>query len=312
MKKTAIIQTILFLLFAALRISDCSASNGNTGTSSAQFLKLGLGGRALAMGGAFVGLADDVTAIFWNPAGLASLDHPELCYMHRSVFQDVSFEYAAYAQTVGGIGIMGGSIACLHMDPLTGRDESGELTSGFTSNDIAVAVGCALETQSNILLGASIKYVDERIEAYDAHALAFDIGWLYRTPLGKLQLGGTIQNLGQDIKFVSESYELPRLLKLGAAYSDSLGGSPINAVLDIFIPSDNKKSLRLGAEYVHRNLIAARMGYNGSSDLGSSSRLSFGIGLMVTMIYSYRLDYCYLPQGALGESHTISLLVHFQ
>jgi hypothetical protein len=311
MKKAAVIQLVLLLLSTTLPISDCPASNGNTGTSSAQFLKLGFGGRALAMGGAFVGLADDVTALFWNPAGLADLDRPELCYMHRSLFQDVSLEYAAYAQSIEWMGVVGGSIACLHMDQLTGRDEFGEFTSDFTSNDIAVTIGYALRTKSNISFGAGIKYVEERIEVYGAHALAFDIGWLYRTPLGKLRLGGAIQNLGQDIKFVSESYELPRLLRVGAAYSDSLGVNPINAALDIFIPSDNKKSLRLGGEYVYRNLIAARMGYNGSSELGSGSRMSFGIGLMATMIYSYRLDYCYLPQGALGDSHTISLLVRF-
>lgn len=311
MKKTAFIGLALLWMLGTLRVSCGWAANDNAGTSSVGFLKLGLGARAVAMGGAFAGLADDVTAIHWNPAGLAGIDNREICFMHQSVFQDVSYEYAAYAQPLVGIGIVGAGIAYLHMDELTGRDESGEFTSNFTSSDVAVTLGYAFETKDKVFFGASIKYVAESIEDHDAHAVAFDLGWLYRTPLNKLQLGGAIQNLGNQIRFVSESCGLPRILKLGAAYRDSLRGNPINAVVDFYMPTNDDKSLHLGTEYVYRDLITARFGYNGSSDLGSGSQLSFGAGLTVTRIQTYQLDYSFAPRGALGDSHTISFLVHF-
>jgi hypothetical protein len=310
MKRIALIQIALILCFVTLQVSDCRASSGDVGTSSAQFLKLGLGGRALALGGAFVGLANDVTAIHWNPAGLADISATEFCLMHRSLFQNISHEYIAYAQPLGGRGTLGAGIAYMHMDQLVGRDEFGEFTSDFSSSDIAIMLSYALQANRHFFLGTSVKYVTERIENYDAHALAFDLGWLYRTPLDELQLGGTIQNLGQDMKFVSESSVLPRLIKLGVAYSNALGRGEVNAALDIYLPSDESKNLHFGIEYVYNDLIAARIGYNGNSLQNSDSKLSLGIGLIIKRNQTYRLDYSYLPQAVLGDSHTISLLIH--
>ena len=302
---------VVFLLLGVLQARGCWASEGDAGTSSAQFLKLGLGARALAMGGAFAGLADDVTALYWNPAGLAGLDGRELSFTHQSLFQNVSYEFAVFAQPVGEVGVLAGGVSYLHMDQLQGRDELGDFTSEFTSSDVGLTLGLGLEAGNSLLLGASIKYLNQTIEDYSAHALAFDLGWLYRIPGDRFRVGGIIQNLGHEMKFVSESYALPRVLKLGVAYSDSLARGSINVVTDVYVPSDDRNSLHLGTEYTYGNLVAARMGYDGSSDLGSRSKLSFGAGLIFSRAHTCRLDYCFLPQGDLGESHTISLLFHF-
>jgi hypothetical protein len=117
--------------------------------------------------------------------------------------------------------------------------------------------------------------------------------------------------MGQDMKFVSEACELPRLFKLGVAYGDTLMGSPINTVLDYCLPSDNENTLHLGTEYIYRNVIAVRFGYNSSSDSDSDSKFSWGIGLMVKRGQIYKLDYSFHPQGVLGDSHTVSLLIRF-
>jgi len=311
MKRVMLILICLSLMSGSVFLPESFASNGSIGTSSAQFLKLGFGGRAMAMGGAFVGLADDVTAVYWNPAGLVGINSRELCFMHQTLFQDITFEYFAYAQPLGKWGSLGGGMAYLHMDKFTGRDQTGEYTSDFTSSDMIITLSYAFQAGSNLFLGTSIKYIGEQIEDQDAKALAFDLGWLVRTPLDKLRVGGTLQNIGQDLKFVSEAYGLPRFLKFGVAYSDTLGGSPMNVAMDYFIPSDDENTLHLGMEYVYRNLAAARIGYGSGSDSDSNSKLGFGVGLIVDRAQTYRLDYSFRPQGVLGDSHIVSLLMQF-
>jgi len=74
----------------------------------ADFLAGGVGGRALGMGGAYVALAADVDATYWNPAGLSLLAYPELAYMHAERFAGiVSFDYAALAWPISATSTLG-------------------------------------------------------------------------------------------------------------------------------------------------------------------------------------------------------------
>src|SRR5438309_11866769 len=89
MKRLAVISLIF------LGVGPAAASDA--GTTAANFLKLGIGPRAIAMGEAQVGLADDVYAAYWNPAGLAQLQSPEAGFVHTEYVQDINEQYAAYA-----------------------------------------------------------------------------------------------------------------------------------------------------------------------------------------------------------------------
>jgi hypothetical protein len=302
---------IALLLLGSSKATESWASNEDVGTSAAQVLKLGLGARALALGGAFSGLADDVTAIHWNPAGLGGIQGWQLAFMHRSLYQDVSYESAAFARPLGGMGVVAADLNYLHMDQLEGRDQVGEPTSEFGSDDLCLALGLGFQAGTNLLLGASVKYLSESIEDYTAHAVAFDLGWLCKTPWDKLRVGGAVQNLGSQMKFVSEPFELPTALKLGLALTDTLGRGAVNVVADFYAPSDNGNSLRAGAECVYGNLVALRIGYNSSSESDSDAKLSWGMGLMFAGAHTYCLDYCFVPAGDLGDSHAVSLTLHF-
>ena len=311
MRPSIVIIVVFLLILCSAYIPACEAADGDTGTRSAQFLKLGFGARAVAMGGAFVGLADDASAIYWNPAGLASRKTTELSFMHLAWFQDISYEYFAHAQPVGRWGVFGWSVAYLHMDKLKGRDQQGRPTSEFAASDMAVTFAFGRSITNSLLLGGSIKSIDEKIEEQSAYGLAFDFGCLFQTPLENLFLGGIIQNLGKDVKFVEESFDLPTNLKLGASYRHTLAGNPINLTADIFFPSDGKTNLHWGTEYVYKNAIAGRVGYQNGSDLGSNSGLSLGLGLSVVRTQTYRIDYAFVPKGILGNSHTFSLSISF-
>ncbi len=62
----------LSLLLCSLLVASVEGQTlSKSGTTAAQFLKIGVGARAIGMGGAFAATADDITAMYWNPAGLA-------------------------------------------------------------------------------------------------------------------------------------------------------------------------------------------------------------------------------------------------
>jgi len=215
------------------------------------------------------------------------------------------------AQPVRKWGTVGFSISYLHMDKLQGRDQYGEPTSDFSASDMAITLGFGREITSGLLVGGSIKSIDERIEDRNAYGLAFDLGCLYRTPLENLFLGGVVQNWGRDIAFVEESFGLPAVFKLGASYRHTVAGNPMNLAVDLYSPTDNKTCLHSGIEYVYKNTMAGRMGYKNGSDLGDTAGLSFGFGLMTASTQTYRIDYAFVPQGVLGSSHTFSLSIAF-
>jgi hypothetical protein len=311
MIRKVLIPVILLAMLGGPRAPECLAKSGSAGTRSAQFLKLGLGGRAAAMGGAFVGLADDASAVYWNPAGLAGADRTELGFMHLAWLQEIAYEYFALVWPVKKRGAVGFGISYLHMDKLQGRDRYGEPTSDFSAGGMAITLGFGREITGGLLLGGSIKSIDERIDDRNAFGLAFDFGCLYRTPVENLFLGGVIQNWGKDMAFVEESFGLPRIFRLGASYRRSLAGNPVNLGLDVSFPADDETCLHSGIEYIYENTIAARMGYNNGSDLGSRAGLSFGLGLAVTRSQIYRIDYAFVPQGVLGSSHTFSFSISF-
>jgi hypothetical protein len=313
MKKKLVI--VFLLMLSMIYAPYCYAESENAGTRSAQFLKMGFGGRPAALGGAFVGLSNDISSVYWNPAGLSVINKAQLGFMHLVWFQDISYEYFAYAKPYAKpsdkLGVFGLSIGYLHMGKIEGRDEEGNQTSPYTASDIVITFSHGQRITNNLSIGANIKYINEKIEEKNAHAFAFDLGVLYQTPIENLSLGGTLQNFGQPIKFVAESCKLPTTAKLGACYSYIFIGSPMNLAMDIYFPSDGKTSLHLGTEGIYKNALAGIIGYENGSDLVNSSSLSFGLGLMLTKNQTYALDYAFVPQGVLGNTHTISFLVRF-
>lgn len=311
MKREMKLAVVLIgLILLVVNAFDCAFGSGSVGTRGAQFLEIGLGARAIGMGSAFVGLANDATAVFWNPAGLVYIDKREFSFTHLWWFQDISYEYFVHAQPTK-FGTFGWGLGYLHMDPLHGRDEEGEPTSDFRSSDMVFTVSYGNKIAQNIFVGGSVKYINEKIEDEMANALAFDLGWLHRTPLKNLFLGGTLQNWGGSLKFKEEPSKLPGSGKIGICYTTSLARNPMNLATDLYIPSDGKTGLHLGAEYIYSHMIMGRIGYKTETDLGFISGLSFGVGFVYVNIGIYRIDYAFVPQGDLGNTHTVSLTVMF-
>ena len=323
-KNRIIVGLTLFLAISLLLfVSPGSAgifSKERAGTTGATFLKIEAGARPVAMGGAFVAVADDANTTYWNPAGLAQLEEGEITAMHNEWLEDIRYEFLGYAQPIKserGAKGFGVSVMCLYMSGMESRTtETIEPEGTFGAYDIAVAGAYACEVGKGVSIGANLKLIHQRIEDETAWTGAIDLGLLYRLPgpRGGLRLGFAVQNIGPGIKFIEESDPLPLNIKGGIAKTFELRSikSKVTLAFDVNAPVDNVPNGHFGAEFVYQKIkdieLAGRIGYktNTISDLNALSGLSAGVGFVWKRT---GVDYVWVPYGDLGNTHRISLTI---
>ncbi len=240
-------------LFLLLLLGGCGVQNSSAqriAKYGADFLASGVGGRALGMGGAYVGLAEDVTAGYWNPAGLRALDSTEVAYMHAERFAGyVSFDYAGGGLPISGRSAVGLSIVrsgvneiknTLHAwdperdQPLPNPDD--HITT-FSAADYAVLVSYARAVTERISVGGTGKFVRRSIGDFaSAWGYSADVGIRYHRD------GYVLAAVVQDITTMLQSWSVnrERLEPLQAIYNLPLPEGGTEVVLPV---------LRLGSGY---------------------------------------------------------------
>lgn len=284
------------LLLAAAIAAPLGASE------SASFLRLGVGARALGMGGAHTAVAADAHAAGWNPAGLSGLARPELGFTHAELFDDARYDYAAFAQPTR-LGTIGASGAYLSQGSLQGRDERGRPTGGFTAADSAASVSFAARG-----LGASVKFVQSRIADASAQTVAFDLGARRELPgrgPGVPMVGLSLLNLGPGLRFADERSQLPLTAAAGVAYRLPLG---LLLAADFkHRPHSRQNEVSVGTEYAVLSGFAVRAGYGAAARSGLGG-MAAGFGIKA---FDYSIDYSMTPFGELGNVQRFSLGARF-
>jgi outer membrane protein OmpA-like peptidoglycan-associated protein len=308
---------IIFLL-ACLPVSAAAISG--KGTTAGAFLKISVGPRAVAMGEAYAGLADDVNAIYWNPAGLAQLSAPEVTAMHVFWLEDIYFDHVAAALPWLN-GVIGGSLVYLNAGELV-RADAGDTPDdpargSFSAADAGFTAGYGLHLSEHMLLGANVLLFTETIDAQATLGWAVDLGFLYSLPWPGVRLGGVVQHLGPATSLGEEYYRLPINFKVGVAY---LPWEEVALTLDYNQLLEQHGKIGLGAEYVFADTLAVRAGYAYQekidpaevySDYGSQAvaGVTAGLGLRYAAL---RIDYAFVPYGFFGSTHRVSLTYQFQ
>lgn len=295
----------------------------DAGTSASAFLKIGAGSpRAQALGNSWVSLADGAEALFWNPAGAASATTHDVAFAYMDYLQGYKARTLAYLQPMGKT-LIGVTLNYMDMKNFDYRDESGreqprigKPVQNFVGS-LSLARGFF---NQGLQLGATAKYINEKLDTYRYTNVGFDIGAKVR-PWKWLGLGGAIVNLG-------DKDEMPRGLRLGADIGTkywTLTGEYMKYVdddvrygvgLEVHIPEDllqvARFDLRVG--YYDRE----NTGYSDSENLKSlgldaTSKISFGFGIYSSELFGYgaRIDYAVTPFGALGTSQQIAVAIEF-
>jgi hypothetical protein len=281
----------------------------NAGTRAMAFLKIGVGARAIGMGESQVADAGDLYASYWNPAGLAKIQRPQLGLMHNEWFEGINHEFLGFVQPLGNRGAIGGSVIYLSFGELQGRDAAGKETKKFRPYDLALILSYAHRFSSAFSVGANAKWLREQIDTDKAQVIAFDIGGLYAVPNSRLTLGFNAQHLGTKATFVEESFNLPVNIKVGAAYK--LLNDAFTLVADVNRPSDNNITIGFGVAFTIYQLLHLRTGYKytiGGNDLGVASGIASGIGFTIE---GFQIDYAFASFGKLGPVHRFSLTSSF-
>ena len=301
---------IIFLILVCVPVmADNTDIHENAGTRAMTFLKIGVGAEAIGMGESQVAATDDLYASYWNPAGLAKLQEPQLALMHNEWFAGINHEFVGVALPFGSIGTLGASASFLSFGELQGRDAEGNETNIFRPYDLAVIFSYARSFGSSIAFGANAKFLREQIADETGTGIAFDLGGLYTFSDMPLSLGFNAQHLGPRVTFVEEAFGLPVTIRLGAAYR--LWNEALVLTTDVIRPSDNDISVGVGAGYTIGNILQLRSGYRyqiGGNDLGAISGLTGGFGLT---LLRFQIDYALVPFGVLGLTHRFSLVANF-
>ena len=302
------------LCAASARAADFNSAA--RGTTTAQFLELGVGARAVAMGEAYSAVADDAGAMYWNPAALTNIRKRSATLMHAAYIGSSYFDYSAYGQNLGSKGAFGAGLQYFSAGGITQTDVTGTDVGSLNPYDLAVSLGYAYKLEgSQPLNGFSIglagKFIQSRILTA-AQTEAADFGALSPAYFNeRLKLAFTATNLGGTMKFDTDAESLPLTFKLGSSYKIT---DHWLTALDVSFPRNDNPYAALGTEYQLVTSgswkMSGRMGFN-SQTIGSVdgfTGFSFGFGIGNSLL---AMDYAFVPLGGVGQSNRISLTCTF-
>jgi long-subunit fatty acid transport protein len=326
----------IFAFFFLLSVSSIY-SQTVIGKYAGEFLSFGVGGRSSAMGSAQVAIVNDVTAGYWNPAGLARIDYPQVALMHEEHFGSlVNYNYGAVAIPYGndmsfGLSIIRSSIDGISdtrnalydangdgiLDIHTDRLDYSKITE-FNNTDWAFYLTFAKRQSENFSWGANVKLIRRDIAEYSAMGIGFDLGMCYK-PTNDLYLGANIQDVTTTLVAWSTGRNelITPTAKIGAAYAIGFLGGTIMPAVDFDIRFENRQTASTfsigpasfdvhgGFEYNIKNIFAIRAGY---SDV---KQFTLGAGINLPKL---RVDYSFARMSGsetdrLPDTHRISLIL---
>lgn len=305
---------IIFCLLFVLR-GNCFGkedSYSKAGKSAATFLKISVDARASGMGEAYVGLAEGVSSIYYNPAGLVQSKTKEATFMHNAYFEGINHEFVGYVhpmqdmKRVIGIGVIG-----LFIDDIKRKTKATFVDEGsFKSNDYSLIFSLGQEIREDILGGLSLKVIRQKLDKEKGLGVGIDVGLLRKNyPIENFNIGMVLQNIGQKMKIYKEEFTLPIIFKVGIAYR--LPNDKLLLVADLKKPYDNEASIHLGLEYKILESIFLRGGYRYKLDNLKNeplTDLTLGVGFVIK---DFKLDYAFIPYDKLEDTHRISLTRSF-
>jgi long-subunit fatty acid transport protein len=305
------------------------------GISAMQFLKIGVGARAVALGETFVAIANDASALYWNPAGLVQFNQNQAIIAHTEYVVDIKHEYLGVAYHLTSNDAVGIAVTSLHMDEMEITNETQPQGTGryFKFGDIALGLTYSKRMTDQFSFGTTVRYVEETLDVLKMRGVMVDLGTYYWTGIGSTRFAVVVSNFGGDVSPTGDvtlysgdkvnsfqAFSPPTLFKLGFAFEPLVNESQrITAAIELNHPNDNAENIHVGVEYEWNKWLFFRTGVKrtiGESLLGQDTRSSndytFGFGVSQPIyVTTINFDYAYANFNLLGSVHRISLGLSF-
>ena len=306
-----------------------------SGISSFQFLKIGADARGAAMGEAIVAVSNDVSSLYWNPAGLTNSTSNQAVFSHSEWLIDLQHEFFAISYALGGNDFVGLSFTSLHTDPMPITTEYQPTGNGnfFNFSDIAIGGTYARKMTDQFSFGITARYVRENIAELHTNAVLIDIGTYYFMGLGSSRFSVVVSNFGDNVKPSGtilngagenvnsfQGFSPPTIFKLGYAFEPWMDETNrVTTSIQLNHPNDNAENIRLGAEYEYDTKLFLRAGVKrtiGESLFGksvsSAEDFSFGAGVRIPLgITVANVDYAFSNFNELGSVNRISVILTY-
>jgi hypothetical protein len=333
MKKYFIYLTILSLLAIVMTMPVQAQENKKLAQTGMKFLSTSLDARASGLARAVTAVYGNSSALFYNPAGMAGIDHSFDFTIGRVNFiADINYIYgtAAYVPGQGEWGVFGLSFISVDygdlMATMRAENEQGFIDLGlYNPQAYAIGFGYSKSLTSQFSIGAQIKYVKQDLGGgfvdfnsdqsgvvieTNQDVIVFDFGVLYNTGFKSLNFGMSIRNFSEEIKYLQETFQLPLTFRIGLSMN-TLDLTDLNPdehslllSVDASHPRDYSEQVGFGLEYIFMKMFALRAGYEFPND---EHGFSAGVGFHKDISgVNFGLDYAYTPFGIFGDVHRFS------
>ncbi|MDI6839741.1 MAG: FlgD immunoglobulin-like domain containing protein [bacterium] len=296
---------ILHFTFCILFSNLARGAGGDAGQYGAFLTYWGCGARSLGMVGALSGLADDVEAVYFNPAGLVQLNTHELSFMHSVLFAGTgtSFDALTYGCPVSASSALGTSLLQLYT-PGIGLGKTG---IKYTDRQVGWLLSYSRKLFGSLCVGGNAKIFYHSIAEWNGLGWGMDFGFLL-FPNSKFSYGLNVQNvIKPGIKLASQRVTFPTVLNTGLSLRPY--GDRFLLGIDMLWSEYRKPTFGFGLEYKPFSILHLRAGVN-------QAVAGFGFGVCKDQIrYIARIDYaCVLPYSTGGgflPAHNLSLSLTF-
>lgn len=296
----------LIIILSAITASQLFAQ------STYDFLRMDMSARAAALGGTYVSNATDPDVIFYNPAGIKTIENAPISFSFVKHLLDINSASLASSFYIGGLGKFGAAIQYINYGDFDKADEFGNKTGNFSAGDILMLLGYTNSLAENFNYGINVKYIYSNIDEFSSTGMAGDIGLQYLIPESGWNFGFSVLNLGDQLTYYSYTEEtIPTSVQFG--FSKKLAHTPLQLFFSFNrLNVENRFDyFNAGVEFTLSKVIQLRFGFDNNKrkeqKIASSSGLagiSFGLGINLS---SYNFNYAYSSMGLIGAMHRIGI-----
>jgi len=321
-------RSIFIMMLLLISLLQAWASDEGESAYAGDFTYLGVGGRALGMGGSFVAISDDATAVYWNPAGLSGMKRVEIGLMHSTLYGLDSYDFIALASPVKGWGNFGLCWLRVGIDDIMYTQAPHPympaslfnrpyVEKTFSTSDNLFSLSYAFRTWKGIDVGLNVKLIYvSTIWGFNAVGAGGDLGLIYRR--GRFSFGAVVQDFTRTKLFWNTTPQPPetrshvdvidRNFRLGMAYSRELRKLKSKLILSVDVMSIYNFEKRVGFEWTLADTLSLRFGIQEKSGVERRNDITAGAGLKIGFVSgaAFSVDYAFLS-SELGNSNRISL-----